>query len=163
VGFGLDSVVEVSSAMVIVWVLNQHRTGAHSETVERRAVRLIAVVFFVVAAYVTYEATSSLAGIGSEPQHSTVGILLVAVSLVVMPSLAGAKRIVARRMGSVALRADAAQTQLCTYLSGAVLLGLAANAGLGWWWMDSLAGLVVAALAVHEGVQAWRSGDLCEC
>ena len=102
-------------------------------------------------------------GIGEHPEQSTVGLVLVALSVVVMPALAWAKRRVAAGLNSVALKADAAETQLCTYLSVVVLLGLGANALFGWWWMDPLAGLVVAALAVKEGWQAWQSGDLCEC
>jgi len=89
--------------------------------------------------------------------------VITALSLIVMPSLAWAKRRVAGRMGSVALKADAAETQLCTYLSAVVLLGLAANAVLGWWWMDPLAALIVAALAFREGREAWTNGDLCDC
>ena len=162
VGFGLDSVVEVSSALVIVWRLS-HR-GANAEAAERRAVRLIALTFVAIALYVVYDATTTLLGIGEEPRTSPVGLAITALSLVVMPTLAWAKRHVAARLRSVALRADAAETQLCTYLSAVVLLGLVANILAGWWWMDPpLAGLVVAALALREGWQAWRSGDLCAC
>jgi len=164
IGFGLDSVVEVSSALVIVWRL-AHRAPDHaaSERAERRAVRLIALTFFAIAAYVSVDALLKLAGAGAEPAHSTTGLLLVALSLVVMPSLAWAKRRVAVGLGSVALKADAAETQLCTYLSAVVLVGLAANALLGWWWMDPLAALIVAALATKEGRAAWKSGALCAC
>jgi cation diffusion facilitator family transporter len=164
VGFGLDSVVEVSSAVVIAWRLS--RQGADhtaNERAERRGVRLIALSFFGIAAYVTFDSIAALFGLREEPQPSTLGLAITALSLVVMPSLAFAKRRVANRMGSVALRADAAETMLCTYLSAVVLLGLAANAVLGWWWMDPIAGLVVAALAVREGREAWTSGELCEC
>lgn len=164
VGFGLDSVVEVASAVVIAWRLA--REGADEEAnerAERRAVRLIALSFFAIAAYVAADAVGALVGLRDEPQHSPLGLAITALSLVVMPSLAWAKRKVAARLGSVALKADAAETQLCTYLSGVVLLGLTVNALLGWWWMDPLAGLVVAALAVREGRQAWTSGELCDC
>jgi divalent metal cation (Fe/Co/Zn/Cd) transporter len=164
VGFGLDSVVEVASAVVIAWRLA--REGADEEAnerAERRAVRLIALSFFAIAAYVAADALGALVGLRDEPQHSPLGLAITALSLVVMPSLAWAKRKVAARLGSVALKADAAETQLCTYLSGVVLLGLTVNALLGWWWMDPLAGLVVAALAVREGRQAWTSGELCDC
>jgi divalent metal cation (Fe/Co/Zn/Cd) transporter len=164
VGFGLDSVVEVASAVVIVWRLSQ-RTADHvaQERVERRAVRLIALSFFGIAAYVTVDAASTLLGLRDEPQRSPLGLAITALSLVVMPTLAWAKRRVAARLNSVALKADAAETQLCTYLSAVVLLGLAANALAGWWWMDPIAGLVVAALAVREGRAAWTSGELCDC
>ena len=164
VGFGLDSVVEVSSALVIAWRLSRQGSDhAANERAERRAVRLIALSFLTIAAYVTYDAVTTLLGIGEEPEHSPVGLALVALSLVVMPTLAWAKRRVAAGLGSPALKADAAETQLCTYLSAVVLAGLAANGLFGWWWMDPLAGLAVAGLAVKEGREAWTSGDLCEC
>jgi divalent metal cation (Fe/Co/Zn/Cd) transporter len=164
VGFGLDSVVEVASAAVIVWRLSQ-RTADHlaQERAERRAVRLIALSFFGIAAYVTVDAAATLLGLRDEPECSVLGLAITVLSLVVMPTLAWAKRRVAARLNSVALKADAAETQLCTYLSAVVLLGLAANALVGWWWMDPIAGLVVAGLAVREGRAAWTSGDLCDC
>jgi divalent metal cation (Fe/Co/Zn/Cd) transporter len=162
VGFGLDSVVEVSSALVIAWRLSR-RGDDHesSERAERRAVRLIALTFFAIAVYVVFDAATKLVGISPEPEHSTVGLVLVALSLIVMPALAWAKRQVASQLRSVALKADAAETQLCTYLSAVTLIGLAANSLFGWWWMDPVAGLGVAALAVREGRQAWASGDVC--
>jgi divalent metal cation (Fe/Co/Zn/Cd) transporter len=164
VGFGLDSVVEVASAVVIMWRLSQ-RTADHlaQERAERRAVRLIALSFFGIAAYVTVDAVATLLGLRDEPDRSVLGLAITVLSLVVMPTLAWAKRRVAARLNSVALKADAAETQLCTYLSAVVLLGLAANALVGWWWMDPIAGLVVAGLAVREGRAAWTSGDLCDC
>ena len=162
VGFGLDSVLEVSSALVIVWRLAAVGTDAAAdERAERRAVRLIAVGFFGIAVYVGCDAVAKLLGLGSEPQRSPLGLAIVALSLLVMPALARAKRRVARGLGSVALRADAAQTQLCTYLSAVVLLALAANALLGWWWVDPVAGLFVAAVAIQEGRTAWASGETC--
>ncbi len=164
IGFGLDSVVEVASAVVIVWRLTRislDREG--QERAERRAVRLIALSFYGIATYVTVDAASTLLGLRDEPQRSPLGLAITALSLVVMPTLAWAKRRVAARLGSVALRADAAQTRLCTYLSAVVLLGLAANSLLNWWWMDPVAGLVVAVLALREGREAWTSGELCEC
>ncbi len=161
-GFGLDSIVEVSSALVIVWRLARHGGDAEAnERAEQRAVRLIALSFFTLAAYVAYDSLSKLLGVGDRPEHSPVGLALVALSLVVMPSLVWVKRRVASRIGSVALDADADQTKVCAYLSAVVLLGLAANALLGWWWMDPLAGLAVAGLAAREGYEAWASGDLC--
>jgi divalent metal cation (Fe/Co/Zn/Cd) transporter len=164
VGFGLDSVVEVSSALVIVWWLSRDTSDHEAkERAERRAVRLIALTFVAIAAYVTYDSAMKLLGIGEHPVDSAVGLILVALSLVVMPSLAWAKRRVARQLGSVALAADAAETQLCTYLSAVVLVGLAANSLFGWWWMDPVAGLAVAGIALKEGWTAWRSGDLCAC
>ena len=164
VGFGLDSIVEVSSALVIVWRLSpQSSDHAANERAERLAVRLIAFSFVAIALYVTYDSVTKLLGIGEQPEHSTIGLVLGALSVVVMPTIAWAKRRVAAGLNSVALKADAAETQLCTYLSVVVLVGLAANSLFSWWWMDPLAGLVVAALALKEGCDAWRSGDLCEC
>lgn len=164
VGFGLDSVVEVSSALVIVWRLSHRATDREAdERIERRAVRLIALSFFAIALYVVYDSATKLLGIGEEPESSPVGLALTALSLIVMPTIAWAKRRVATGLGSVALQADAGQTQLCTYLSVVVLVGLAANAAFGWWWMDPFAGLAVAVLAVKEGREAWRSGALCAC
>jgi divalent metal cation (Fe/Co/Zn/Cd) transporter len=98
-----------------------------------------------------------------EAQRSPLGLPITTLSLIVMPSLAWAKRRAAARMGSVALKADAAETQLCAYLSAVVVLGLAANALLGWWWMDPAVGLIVAGLAIREGHEAWTSGQLCDC
>jgi divalent metal cation (Fe/Co/Zn/Cd) transporter len=164
IGFGLDSVVEVSSALVIVWRLARQGTDQDANArAERRAVRLIALSFFAIATYVTVDAGLKLAGADVHPEHSVVGLAITALSLVVMPALAWAKRRVAVALDSVALKADAAETQLCTYLSAVVLIGLAANMLGGWWWMDPLAGLVVAALAIREGRQAWASGELCGC
>jgi len=164
IGFGLDSMVEVASAVVIVWRLTRISTDREAqERAERRAVRLIALSFYGIAVYVSVDAASTLLGLRDEPQRSPLGLAITALSLVVMPTLAWAKRRVAARLGSVALRADAAQTQLCTYLSAVVLLGLAANALLSWWWMDPVAGLVVAVLALREGREAWTSGELCDC
>jgi divalent metal cation (Fe/Co/Zn/Cd) transporter len=155
VAFGLDSVVEVSAALVVLWQL----FGDVPEDRERRALRLIGGSFFALAAYVTLSSLVDLAT-RSEPDASTVGIALTAVSLVVMPALAWAKRRAGRSMGSRTLVADSTQTQLCAYLSASTLAGLAANAAFGWWWADPLAALVIAAVALREGREAWR-GDSC--
>lgn len=164
VGFGLDSLVEVSSALVIAWRLShQGPDKSANERAEQRAVRLIALSFFAIAAYVTYDSVTKLLGISDEPEHSTIGLALTALSIVVMPTLAWAKRRVATGLGSPALKADAAETQLCVYLSVVVFLGLAANSLFGWWWMDPVAGLFVAGLAIKEGWEAWQGGELCEC
>lgn len=164
IGFGLDSIVEVSSALVIAWRLSRQSADHEAnQRAEKRAVRLIALSFFGIAVYITYDAAAKILGVGEHPEHSSVGLALVGLSLVVMPAAAWAKRRVAADLDSVALKADAAETQLCTYLSAVVLVGLAANSMLGWWWMDPIAGLVVAAVAVNEGRHAWISGDLCDC
>ena len=155
VAFGLDSVVEVSAALVVLWQF----FGDVPEDRERRALRLIGASFFALAAYVTVSSLIDLVT-RSEPDASTVGIVLTAVSLVVMPALAWAKRNAGKRMGSRTLVADSTQTQLCAYLSASTLAGLAANAAFGWWWADPLAALVIAAVALREGREAWR-GDTC--
>lgn len=154
VGFGLNSIVEVGSALVVVWQFS----GADVER-EQQALKLIAGSFFVFAAYVTGQAIWDLVE-RSAPSESVPGIVLAALSLMVMPVLAIAKRRVGRRMSSRTVVADGGQTMLCSYLSAVLLVGLVANATLGWWWADPLAALVIAALAVREGREAWR-GEVC--
>jgi divalent metal cation (Fe/Co/Zn/Cd) transporter len=154
VGFGLNSIVEVGSAVVVVWQFS----GADVER-ERRALKLIAGSFFLFAAYVAGQAIWDLLA-RSEPSESLPGIVLAALSLVVMPALAIAKRRVGRKMSSRTVVADGGQTLLCSYLSAVLLVGLVANAALGWWWADPIAGLVIAVLAVREGREAWR-GEVC--
>lgn len=156
VGFGLNSIVEVGSAVVVVWQFS----GADVER-EQRALRLIAGSFFLFAAYVTVQAVWDLIA-RSEPSESVPGIVLAALSLVVMPGLAIAKRRVGRRMSSRTVVADSGQTMLCSYLSAILLVGLLANATLGWWWADPIAALVIAGLAVREGREAWRGETCCE-
>jgi divalent metal cation (Fe/Co/Zn/Cd) transporter len=155
IGFGLDSVIEVSSAAAVAWQF----AGADPERRERTALRVIACSFFALAAYVSVEAVRALVGAG-EADRSVVGIVLVAVSVVVMPFLSFAQRRAGRELGSASAVADSKQTLLCTYLSAAVLAGLVLNAALGWWWADPVAALLLAALAVKEGRTAWR-GELC--
>lgn len=158
VGFGLDSTVEVFAASVVVWELRGVEHGAEER--ERRALRLIAVSFFVLTAYVTAEAVRDLAGFGGEAGESTVGIVLAAVSLAVMPALAWGKRRTGRALGSATVMADSAETFLCSYLSAILLAGLVLNATVGWWWADPLAALGIAWLAFREGREAWE-GDAC--
>ena len=153
-GFGLDSIVEVLAAVVVLWQLK-----GIAEEREQLALRLIGASFFALAAYVTATSIRDLVT-GAEPDASTVGIVLTAVSLVVMPTLAWAKRRTAAAMGSRTLMAESTQTTLCTYLSAATLTGLAANAEFGWAWADPVAALVIAIVAVKEGREAWR-GDTC--
>jgi len=156
VGFGLDSVVEVSSGLIILW---QFR---HSlpETRERQALRLIAMSFFALAGYVTFESVRALLT-DAEPDPSPIGIGLAIASLAVMPVLSWAQRRTGRQLGSNAVVADGTQTLLCTYLSAVLLLGLVLNATLGWSWADPIAGLVIAAVAVREGREAWRGRGCC--
>lgn len=155
IGFGLDSVVEVSSAAAVAWQF----TAADPHRRERVTLRIIAASFFVLAAYVTVESFRALAG-AAHAEHSPVGIALAAVSLVVMPGLSFAQRRAGREFGSASAVADSKQTLLCTYLSAVLLIGLVANAAFGWWWADPVAALVIAAVAVKEGRDAWR-GDAC--
>ena len=155
IGFGFDSVIEVSSAAAVAWQF----AGSDPQRRERVALRVIAWSFFALAAYVTVESVRGLLGSG-EAERSPVGIVLVAVSVLVMPLLSIAQRRAGRELGSATAVADSKQTLLCTYLSAAVLVGLVLNAALGWWWADPVAGLVLAVLAVREGRNAWR-GDLC--
>jgi divalent metal cation (Fe/Co/Zn/Cd) transporter len=157
VGFGLDSVVEVSSGVVILWQF-RHRMP---ETRERQALRLIALSFFALAAYVTVESVRNLLGDG-EAAPSRLGIVIATVSLVVMPFLSWAQRRTGRELGSGSVVADSKQTLLCTYLSAVLLVGLVLNATMGWGWADPLAGLVIAGVAAREGLQAWR-GESCGC
>jgi divalent metal cation (Fe/Co/Zn/Cd) transporter len=155
VGFGLDSIVEVASGAIILW---QFRHPVPEQR-ERQALRLMALAFFGLAAYVVVESVRTLVG-GADPEHSTVGIVLAAVSLVVMPVVSWAQRRTGRQLSSATVHADGTQTLLCTYLSAVLLVGLVLNATLGWAWADPLAGLVIAAVAVKEGREAWR-GDSC--
>jgi divalent metal cation (Fe/Co/Zn/Cd) transporter len=155
VGFGLDSVIEVASAVAVAWQFS----GVDHEARERTALRVIAVSFFVLAAYVSVDAVWSLFG-GAQAQHSTVGLVLAGLSLLIMPGLSYAERRAGRELGSRSAVADSKQTLLCTYLSGVLLVGLALNSLFGWSWADPIAALVIAAVAVKEGRDAWK-GDAC--
>jgi divalent metal cation (Fe/Co/Zn/Cd) transporter len=155
IGFGLDSVIEVSSAAAVAWQFSGRDPAAR----ERAALRVIAGSFFALAAYVTVEAIRALLDAGVA-ERSQVGIVLAAVSLLVMPLLSYVQRRAARELGSASAVADSKQTLLCTYLSGVLLVGLLLNAVLGWSWADPIAALVIAAVAVREGREAWR-GDHC--
>lgn len=158
IGFGLDSFIEVSSALVVIW---QFRSRV-PEAREQLALRLIAVSFFALAAWIGVDAVRSLLGQG-EAEPSPVGIGLAAVSVLVMPLLVYAKRRTGRELGSATVVADATQTLLCTYLSAVLLVGLVLNALLGWSWADPLAALVIAAVAVREGIEAWRGEHCADC
>ena len=155
IGFGLDSVVEVLSAAAVAWQFS----AKDPETREKVALRVIAVAFFALAAYVTVDAALSLLGF-REPDHSPVGIALAAVSVVVMPVVSWFERRTGKELGSASAIADSKQTLICTYLSAAVLVGLVLNAAFGWAWADSVAALVVVGFAIKEGIEAWR-GDAC--
>lgn len=155
VAFGLDSTIEVLSAAAVAWQF----TRRDPERWERGTLRVIAVAFFALATYVAASSAWALTT-HVEPEHSPIGIILTALSVLIMPFLSLAERRTGREAGSATAVADSAQTLLCTYLSAAVLLGLALNSAFGWWWADAVAGLVIAAFAVREGVEAWR-GDAC--
>jgi divalent metal cation (Fe/Co/Zn/Cd) transporter len=159
VGFGLDSVIEVSSAAAVAWQFSA-RDHEVREARERRALRIIAVSFFALAAYVSVESARALLG-GSAAEHSSVGLVLAALSLAVMPVLSAAQRRAGRELGSASAVADSKQTLLCTYLSAVLLLGLGLNALFGWSWADPVAAVVIAAVAVKEGVAAWRGDGCC--
>jgi divalent metal cation (Fe/Co/Zn/Cd) transporter len=159
IGFGIDSGIEGIASVVIIWRFWGAR--ALSEQVERRAQKLVAVQFFILAPYVAVEAVRTLVT-SSEPDVSYLGIGLTALSAAAMPFFGVAKRRVGEQLGSAATRGEGMQNLLCAYLSVAVLAGLGLNAALGWWWADPLAALVIAGVAVREGRGAWR-GDDCGC
>jgi divalent metal cation (Fe/Co/Zn/Cd) transporter len=159
IGFGLDSVIEVSSAAAVAWQFSA-RDPVVPEAREHRALRVIAVSFFALAAYVTVESVRALAG-GQTAEHSTVGLALAALSLAVMPVLSAAQRRAGRELGSASAVADSKQTLLCTYLSAVLLVGLGLNALFGWSWADPLAAVVIAGVAVKEGLEAWRGDGCC--
>lgn len=158
VGFGFDSTIEVAAASIVIWQFRAEIRGGVDEHREQRALRLIAVTFFVLAGYVVFEAGRTLVT-REAPDASTVGIVLAGVSLVVMPALGWFKRRTALDMGSQTLLADSAETFLCAWLSGILLGGLVLNATLGWWWADPIAALGIAYLALREGLEAWRGDD----
>lgn len=155
IGFGLDSVVEVSSAAAVAWQF----AGRDPEARERIALKVIACSFLALAAFVSVDAMRSLLGSG-EADHSPAGLILAAVSLAIMPLLSYGQRRAGRELGSRSAVADSKQTLLCTYLSAVLLIGLGLNSLWGWSWADPIAALIIAAVAVREGVEAWR-GDTC--
>jgi divalent metal cation (Fe/Co/Zn/Cd) transporter len=156
VGFGLDSIVEVSSGLIILWQFRHPLP----ESRERLALRMLAVSFFALAGYVSFESVRALVA-ADRPDASPVGIALAIASLIVMPVLSRAQRRTGRALGSNAVVADGTQTLLCTYLSAVLLVGLVLNATLGWYWADPLAGLIIAAVAIREGLEAWRGEGCC--
>jgi divalent metal cation (Fe/Co/Zn/Cd) transporter len=156
-GFGLDSLIELASASTILWLYTGNRGG--SRVAERRAQQLIAICFAALALYLTFDATHTLAG-RTRPDTSWPGAAVAVGAILFMPLLARAKGRVAAQLGSAATAGDAAQSLLCAIAAGAVLLSILANGALGWWWLDPIAGLGIAALAVHEGREA-RAGGVC--
>lgn len=155
IGFGLDSGIEVLSAAAVAWQF----TRRDPERYEKGTLRVIAVAFFALAAYVAVSSVLALAG-AREAEHSTLGLLITALSVIVMPVLSLAERRAGVELGSATAVADSKQTLVCAWLSAAVLIGLALDSLLGWWWADPVAGLVIVVFALREGVEAWR-GDTC--
>jgi divalent metal cation (Fe/Co/Zn/Cd) transporter len=158
VGFGLDSAIEGFASLVIVWRFTGHRM--FSEHAETRAQKLVAIQFFLLAPYVAIESVRSLAG-GEHPDTTVVGMALAASSVVLMPALGIAKQRLADQLGSAATKGEGRQNMLCAYLAGALLVGLLGNAIAGAWWLDPCVGLLIAALAVKEGREAWRGEGCC--
>lgn len=159
IGFGFDSTVEIMSSVVVVWQFRSEVRSGYDERRERLALRLIAVSFFVLAIYIVVESTRDLLFSENGADESTIGIVLAAASLIVMPVLATAKRRTADSLGSPTLRADSRETLLCAWLSAALLGGLILNAAFGWAWADPVAALAIAAFAAKEGLEAWRGDD----
>jgi len=158
IGFGIDSTIEGVASVVIIWRF----TGARmlSNTAEDRAQKLVAIQFFLLAPYVAFEAIQALAQ-SQHPEISALGMVLTATSVIGMPLLGIAKQRVARTLGSQATHGEGSQNLLCAYLAAAVFLGLAGNALFDWWWLDSIAALVIAGIALREGFETWRGQGCC--
>lgn len=161
VGFGFDSLIEVTSGALLLWRLHADVDEVKRERVEAISLRLVGICFIVLALFVTQDSVWSLLK-HKAPDESVVGIVLAVVSLVVMPLLVRAKRNVARSIKSGALMADSKQTELCTYLSAILLVGLLLNALLGWWWADSVAALIMVPIIAKEGIEALRGKTCCD-
>jgi len=161
VGFGFDSLIEVTSGAVLLWRLHADVDESRRERVEAISLRIVGFCFVVLAIYVTYDSVKSLIR-REAPQESIVGIVLAAVSLIIMPLLVRAKRKVARGIKSGALMADSKQTELCTYLSAILLVGLLLNVLFGWWWADPVAALIMVPIIAKEGIEALRGETCCD-
>jgi divalent metal cation (Fe/Co/Zn/Cd) transporter len=161
VGFGLDSIIEVASGAALLWRLHHDLDRSRRQQVERATLRVVGWCFVALALYILYESGSTLIG-HKAPERSLAGIIVAAVSLVVMPLLARAKRRVAAGIGSGAMSADSKQADFCTYLSAILLVGLLANASLGWWWADPVAGLVMVPIIGREGVEGLKGRTCCD-
>lgn len=161
VGFGFDSLIEVTSGSILLWRLHADLDEERRERIEAISLRLVGACFVILALYVTYDSVKSLIR-REAPEESIVGIILAAVSVIVMPLLVRAKRKVARGINSRALMADSKQTELCTYLSAILLLGLLLNALLGWWWADPVAAVIMVPIIVKEGIEGLRGETCCD-
>ena len=162
VGFGLDSAIEVTSGITLLWRLRSDSNLVKRESSERVALKIVGFCFVALAVYVSYESLEALIA-SQAPERTIPGIVLALVSVVVMPILARSKRVVAGQIGSAALVADSKQTSLCTYLSAILLVGLGLNAALGWWWADPIAGLIMVPIIAKEGIDALRGKTCCDC
>jgi len=162
VGFGLDSAIEVTSGITLLWRLRSDSNLVKRESSERVALKIVGFCFVALAVYVSYESLEALIA-SQAPERTIPGIVLALVSVVVMPILARSKRVVAGQIGSAALVADSKQTSLCTYLSAILLVGLGLNAALGWWWADPIAGLIMVPIIAKEGIEALRGKTCCDC
>jgi divalent metal cation (Fe/Co/Zn/Cd) transporter len=160
VGFGLDSLIEVTSGAALLWRLHHDLDPSRREDIERKTLRIVGWCFVALAVYIAYESAASLIR-HEPPERSLPGIIIAALSVVVMPVLAKAKRRVARGIGSAAMHADSRQTDFCTYLSAILLGGLLLNAFFGFWWADPVAGLVMVPIIVKEGIEGWRAKACC--
>jgi divalent metal cation (Fe/Co/Zn/Cd) transporter len=154
-GFGLDSVIEIAAALVVLW-----QFGSADEGRVHTAHRLIGVSLYALAGYIAADSAYTLVT-KDQPEHSLVGIIIAVLALLIMPSLARAKHRLGKQMGNAALVADASESSLCAYLSAILLVGLALNAAFGWWWADPVAGLGIAVFAFREGREAWAGHDCC--
>ena len=161
VGFGIDSFIEVTSGTVLLWRMSVDADALKRERHEKLSVRLVGVCFLALALYIGYESVSDLAS-RKAPEHSIPGIVLACVSLLVMPLLSRAKKIVGDELGSAAMHADAKQTDFCVYLSAILLAGLLLNVTLGWWWADPLAALVMVPIIAKEGIDGTRAKACCD-
>lgn len=161
IGFGLDSVIEVTSGAALLWRLRRDRDHSRREALERTTLRVVGGCFLALAAYILYESASTLID-RTAPERSLPGIAIAALSVVVMPLLARAKRRVAAGIGSGAMHADSRQTDFCMYLSAILLGGLLLNAALGWWWADPAAGLAMVPIIAKEGLDGFK-GKACAC
>ena len=160
VGFGIDSFIEVTSGTVLLWRMSVDADVQGRERNEQFSLRIVGVCFMALAVYITYESISDILR-RKPPEHSIPGIVLACVSLVVMPLLARAKKKIGNELGSAAMHADARQTDFCVYLSAILLVGLLLNAGLGWWWADPIAALVMVPIITKEGIDGMKARTCC--
>jgi len=160
VGFGIDSFIEVASGSTLLWRMSVDADEQRRERNEKLSLKIVGVCFFALAVYVGYESASDLLS-RKQPEHSIPGIVLACVSLVVMPLLSRAKKMVGNSLSSAAMHADAKQTDFCVYLSAILLAGLLLNAGLGWWWADPIAALVMVPIIAKEGIDGMKAKACC--